>query len=437
VHMWECNTNNENQMWEYNKKTGLIKHLHGNCLDASERNKNGGKIHMWSCNADNKNQQWQFSSTTGILKIKEGKCFDSDQRNKNGGRVHMWECNSNNINQKWVISGLDNDAIDDTEKLPEIVRADGGDWVEAQCPTGKKVIGGGCDAKKSPHTMEYNGPNGDRKWKCGGHGGDKTAWAICLATDDVSIKEENGGDWKTVKCDGGKKVIGGGCQAKNNPHRFERNAPQGDDGWKCGGHGGNKRVWAICSSTINVNIKSQNGGDWKTVECNGGQKVIGGGCRAKKSPHKYQFAGPVGDNKYKCGGHGGDKKVWAICMSPKASLLASSQKVTQAKEEVSQQVADAKVSDATEFTGLRAAKVSDAKVAEAKVSDAKLSETTEHAAPAEPAQQSWFGRMEGKVMSWFGKAPQAPIAPTQVTSFIQTVRGTARKGSRSSNVLAM
>merc|ERR1711871_1773841 len=50
-------------------KFGLIKNKHGKCLDASQRNKQGGKVHMWSCNTGNWNQQWQYSGTASLTTV--------------------------------------------------------------------------------------------------------------------------------------------------------------------------------------------------------------------------------------------------------------------------------------------------------------------------------------------------------------------------------
>merc|ERR1711871_1696745 len=86
-------------------KFGLIKNKHGICLDASQRNKRGGKVHMWSCNTGNYNQQWKYTASTGQIKNVHGKCLDASQRNKQGGKVHMWSCNTGNWNQQWQYSG--------------------------------------------------------------------------------------------------------------------------------------------------------------------------------------------------------------------------------------------------------------------------------------------------------------------------------------------
>jgi len=103
VHMWSCNKKNANQQWAYNAGTHQIKAVHGICLDASQRNHKGGKVHMWSCNTRNKNQQWKYTASTGQIKSRYGKCLDASQRNRNGGKVHMWDCSTRNRNQQWVI----------------------------------------------------------------------------------------------------------------------------------------------------------------------------------------------------------------------------------------------------------------------------------------------------------------------------------------------
>lgn len=85
VHMWNCNEKNKNQMWTYNRITGQIRNNHGICLDASQRNLRGGKVHMWTCNTQNKNQMWDYDHTSGQIKNKHGICLDASQRGKRGG----------------------------------------------------------------------------------------------------------------------------------------------------------------------------------------------------------------------------------------------------------------------------------------------------------------------------------------------------------------
>ena len=105
VHMWSCDTNNKNQQWSYNPSTKQIKVTDGLCLDASERNKRGGKVHMWSCDVNNKNQQWDYDPSTMQIKVTDGLCLDASERDTVGGNVHMWDCDDNNYNQQWIITG--------------------------------------------------------------------------------------------------------------------------------------------------------------------------------------------------------------------------------------------------------------------------------------------------------------------------------------------
>jgi hypothetical protein len=51
------------------------------------------------------------------------------------------------------------------------------------CPAGSTAVGGGCDAQKSPHRFEYNGPVVEGEltgWKCGGSGAKKKVKVACM-----------------------------------------------------------------------------------------------------------------------------------------------------------------------------------------------------------------------------------------------------------------
>lgn len=102
VHMYDCMTSNYNQDWSYDGGSGEIKNQHGMCLDARDRRKRGIEVAMWKCQG-NDNQRWTYNSHTGQIKIWDGICLDSPQKSENHGRVHMWDCH-NGENQKWKIS---------------------------------------------------------------------------------------------------------------------------------------------------------------------------------------------------------------------------------------------------------------------------------------------------------------------------------------------
>lgn len=126
----------------------------------------------------------------------------------------------------------------------------GGNWTSAWCKKGEKIIGGGCFVTSPPFELQYNGPHDDDRWVCGGHGGDKTAWAFCSSRITPSIEVSTSGDWTSVakaRCKNGQKLIGGGCDDTSYPSLQQYNGPGGDDTWVCGGYGGTKTALAICA----------------------------------------------------------------------------------------------------------------------------------------------------------------------------------------------
>lgn len=107
VYMYNCLDASDpslvNQQWRYDATTLQIKSGGGYCLDASERNKNGGRVHMWDCDTRNLNQQWDYDSRTGQVKVRHGKCLDTPWLGW-WGWVQMFDCDTNNSNQQWDIT---------------------------------------------------------------------------------------------------------------------------------------------------------------------------------------------------------------------------------------------------------------------------------------------------------------------------------------------
>jgi hypothetical protein len=206
------------------------------------------------------------------------------------------------------------------ERLPKFlsttyIEKSVGDWGEVHCDAGMRVVGGGCQAYERPHVMQASRPTDDGAgWLCGGHGGPKKVMALC-ARIPTKVEVTSGGDWHQTGCPANSVAIGGGCDANNNPYIMEYNGIE-DDGLtkqQCGGHGGPKAAWAICAfDDGNYQKVTTEGGDWHDTQCPAGTVVVSGGCQAHGSPHKYEYNGPFG-NGWKCGGHGGPKKVWAVC----------------------------------------------------------------------------------------------------------------------------
>ena len=126
------------------------------------------------------------------------------------------------------------------------------------------------------------------------------------------------GDWGSTSCGSGKQMLGGGCYSHGGAHKFEYNGPSGNaDHWQCGGHGSNKVVSIICAATTDVKMDvgtKHHGGDWDSTTCASNYILAGGGCQAHNSPHVMQASKPHGSNGWMCGGHGGSKHVWAMCI---------------------------------------------------------------------------------------------------------------------------
>mmetsp|Transcript_53665 Transcript_53665/g.125065 ORF Transcript_53665/g.125065 Transcript_53665/m.125065 type:complete len:897 (+) Transcript_53665:52-2742(+) len=110
VHMWPCDSSNDNQFWVWTPTTRQIKSASGLCLDAKQRNQDGGTVHMWTCETWNQNQMWEFQGWNGelggLIKAYFGRCLDSPESGNQGGLVHMWNCWSQNPNQQWDMPAL-------------------------------------------------------------------------------------------------------------------------------------------------------------------------------------------------------------------------------------------------------------------------------------------------------------------------------------------
>eukprot|EP00928_Gymnodinium_smaydae_P052294 TRINITY_DN360_c0_g2_i1.p1 TRINITY_DN360_c0_g2~~TRINITY_DN360_c0_g2_i1.p1 ORF type:complete len:4395 (-),score=487.31 TRINITY_DN360_c0_g2_i1:145-13329(-) len=274
------------------------------CLDYGESN----MVLMSECHTG-KSQKWYFQGKQ-LKSYADDDCLDYDY-GINGMKLSACHYEEN---QQFTFKGLeDEQAYIQAVEVDLVTKiAEGGDWTDVHCDNGQRIIGGGCEATQEPHVFQQNSPNGETVWRCGGYGGNKKTWALCSGTMAPVIKTKEGGDWVSVECDAGHKVIGGGCKAHGDKV-YSRSAPVGDNKWECGGHGGDKKVWAICSPTIVPVMKWSEGSDWVTATCDSGYKAIGGGCSSESGNHQMSKSAPDGENAWHCGGHGTHKKVVVIC----------------------------------------------------------------------------------------------------------------------------
>lgn len=195
---------------------------------------------------------------------------------------------------------------------------DGHDWTTASCFKGWHVTGGGCAAETDPFSYRWSAPVGNppHAWKCGGNGTTKKVEVYCTKDFPTMVVSSNGGDWVETHCPSGYKVTGGGCDARASPFKFQASEPVGTTGWRCGGHGGAKTVWAICTNSPRpIYHVSKEGGDWTQVSCHAGDQAIAGGCNALAKPFYMQENNGRG-NSWMCGGQGGKKKATVICVAP-------------------------------------------------------------------------------------------------------------------------
>jgi len=206
--------------------------------------------------------------------------------------------------------------------------------VNAYCDAGTKIVGGGCSVQGGcggAHcfdVVQQSVPffdNGNQGWYCGQDARvGKTAIATCVSGGANIVVKESGlsGDMATSHCDAGQKLLGGGCMVEDLPHNkfWAISAPVAFDsaapGWKCAGHGGRKKAWAMCTSEGKPTMKVQQFPGGGTVICDAGMSIVGGGCEVLTGAHKMAYNGPVNGNAWRCDGHHGVRNVYAICSYP-------------------------------------------------------------------------------------------------------------------------
>jgi hypothetical protein len=101
------------------------------------------------------------------------------------------------------------------------------------------------------------------------------------------------------------------------------------NGWTCGGHGGSKEVWAVTIpqeqyKKYNCEVVVKDVGDWGQLTCPNSKIAFGCGCLAVSAPYMFQENRPVDLFTCSCGGHGGNKKITAVCCSNPASMSLKS-----------------------------------------------------------------------------------------------------------------
>jgi hypothetical protein len=216
--------------------TGIlqIRSVDGKCLDASQRNSNGGKVHMWQCDIHNENQHWTYNRATSQIKSRKGICLDASQRGSNGGKIHMWPCNTNNANQQFDFAA----GINQIKNKHGICVAAGGnnqgptmqacpDWAAylRRYPDLKAAFGSNTAAAQS-HYIRHGKREGRN------NGPDTLSPKLCKTEVELSQRKINGGKVHMWSCD---------ANNKNQMWTMQRCEVQdflsGVNGWSSYGHG--------------------------------------------------------------------------------------------------------------------------------------------------------------------------------------------------------
>merc|ERR1712060_927905 len=163
----------------------------------------------------------------------------------------MGQSNSPSGNDTWTCGGYGTEktayVMCSSEIAPIVHHSTGNGSVTVDCDSNERLVGGGCDAMTSP--AKRSSPASSNGWTCQG---DKLAtfkvWAFCSPRIQANIRVAVGGEWVSLLCEEGEYILSGGCEATEPPYMFSFSGPDREDGWKCGGEAGAKRIWAICAA---------------------------------------------------------------------------------------------------------------------------------------------------------------------------------------------
>ena len=265
---------------------------------------------------------------------------------------------------RWELYGCSAGAADSesSSRLTEVVIKSivGSRSVIASCGAGYAITGGGCSALNPPRIVLWSAPEGVSKWKCAGRGFMK-AMAICtLKTSTIGNVVQQGSGrnsefWKSFRtksgqeyhkmadsdgssvatCPQGTVMFGGGCSViGSDAFAMQYTFPVDEKSWICGGNITYKpgmastgsimtKAFALCSAKEafrSVQLaRNASSDDWVSVTCPNNLTLISGGCHAIGDEQGFlkifQYNGPDGRNRWTCGGHGFEKKVYAMCVN--------------------------------------------------------------------------------------------------------------------------
>jgi len=120
VQMMTCKPGSDSQAWQWEKTTGQIKNKLGLCLSTDTFNELSVlRAVECDCALDNCwNQQFSFAADKGTFKNWRGPCLDAGERNRDGGSVYLRSCNSDNWNQQFEMGALEDMDVPKVEPIP-------------------------------------------------------------------------------------------------------------------------------------------------------------------------------------------------------------------------------------------------------------------------------------------------------------------------------
>ena len=101
--MMSCDSQDAKTMWKYNAGSKLLTTADASrCLDDK-----GGTtdVHMWDCNSGNPNQYFEWDPTTKMLRSnKGGKCLNAQASSQLGAEVDLQTCNEGASGMQWEMA---------------------------------------------------------------------------------------------------------------------------------------------------------------------------------------------------------------------------------------------------------------------------------------------------------------------------------------------
>mmetsp|Transcript_21250 Transcript_21250/g.56224 ORF Transcript_21250/g.56224 Transcript_21250/m.56224 type:complete len:874 (+) Transcript_21250:50-2671(+) len=108
VQMMICVPGKKSQQWAFTQKTGAIANQLGLCL-AAESPQDLSSLRTLACDESDWDQKWDFYADKARIANWHGPCLDAAERNIDGGMVYMrGVCNEENPNQQWEWGPLEN-----------------------------------------------------------------------------------------------------------------------------------------------------------------------------------------------------------------------------------------------------------------------------------------------------------------------------------------